>query len=103
MGLPSSGATMGGRLGWAALAAAVLSVATGVPASAACQLKQIGELPVRMVGNQPLIDATINGQPVTILADTGSAFNLIWRGAAERLDLPLSNEVGQHLYGVGGE
>lgn len=85
------------------LAASAGLLGGGHAVRAACQLKQIGELPVRVVHNQPLIDASINGRPVTILADTGSAFNMIWRGAAERLNLPLSNEVGLHLYGVGGE
>jgi hypothetical protein len=51
----------------------LVSVGTTKQADAACQLLQIGELPVAMLSNSPVIPASINGHAVQLLADTGAA------------------------------
>jgi predicted aspartyl protease len=74
------------------------------PALANCQIDQMAEIPVEFVSNQVLANGEINGQPVRVLIDTGSAQSVIWRPAAARLGLQLgSGPGGAHLYGIGGE
>jgi predicted aspartyl protease len=77
------------------------SVGTTKQADAACQLLQIGELPVAMLNNSPVIPASINGHAVQLLADTGAANSVIWRSAAQelRLEIIQSNTT---FYGAGG-
>ncbi|MBB6252361.1 retroviral-like aspartic protease family protein [Nitrospirillum iridis] len=89
---------------WAALWAAGAVVAA-VPAQAgqdACHLYKLGSLPLTLDGNQPLIDATINGQPVHLLMDTGAAISFLTRPAVERLNLRHHWEPGLYMGGVGG-
>jgi predicted aspartyl protease len=63
---------------------------------------QIGELPVNFLGRQATVEVQINGQPVQLLVDSGSEATLLFRGAAERLGLPLKTLDGVKFYGVGG-
>jgi predicted aspartyl protease len=71
------------------------------PADAACQLLQVGELPVAMSGNSPMIPASMNGQAVQLLADTGAAKSAIWRSAAQELKLQII-QSDTRFYGAGG-
>jgi predicted aspartyl protease len=72
------------------------------PALAECKIAQIAEFAVDSRGNQPVIDGQINGQPIKVLIDTGAVVTLIWRDAAGRLGLPLTNASQADFYGVGG-
>jgi predicted aspartyl protease len=71
-------------------------------ASAACQLQTIAEYHLKMQGDQALIQASINGNPVWLLVDTGSYATIITRPAAAKLGLTLSRVEGLTTYGVGG-
>jgi clan AA aspartic protease (TIGR02281 family) len=71
-------------------------------AKAACQLQQVADYHITMEGNQPLIDASINGHPVRLLVDIGSAATIISRPAAQALGLTLRRMDGMDFYGVGG-
>jgi len=77
------------------------SVGTPKQADAACQLLQIGELPVAMLSNSPVIPASINGHAVQLLADTGAAKSMIWRSAAQEFHLEIFQSNGT-FYGAGG-
>lgn len=55
-----------------------------------------------MVRRQPLIDSEINGQKVSMLADTGSDRSVILRAAAVRLKLHQMELRGMMSYGIGG-
>jgi hypothetical protein len=70
-----------------AFAAACLALGMGTAAHSACQLQTMAEFPIVMHGNQPLVEASINGQPVKFLLDTGSDTTIITREAAARLGL----------------
>lgn len=93
-----------GRLG--ALGAAAIWVwglSAGVAGAAgACQFLQIGEIPAKFEHNQPLLEASINGQKVWLLVDTGSSTSLLFEGAAQRLGLHPVMADRVRLYGVGG-
>ncbi|TWB41778.1 retroviral-like aspartic protease family protein [Nitrospirillum pindoramense] len=90
-----------GRLAGLGLMGLALAAA---PAQAApkCQFAKVASLPVKMEGNRPLIQGSINGQPVYFLVDTGSFASLLFRGSAEKLGLRLNTVEGATVYGVGG-
>ncbi|MDZ5646528.1 retroviral-like aspartic protease family protein [Nitrospirillum sp. BR 11828] len=90
-----------GRLAGLGLMGLALWVA---PAQAApkCQFVKMASLPVKMEGNRPLIQGSINGQPVYFLVDTGSFGSLLFRESAEKLGLRLNTVEGVTVYGVGG-
>jgi predicted aspartyl protease len=66
-----------------------------------CQMQEIGELPVS-VGGEVTIDAQVNGKPVRMIVDTGSAGTLVSHPAAAQLGLVLRPIPGVKMYGVGG-
>ncbi|HVO46585.1 MAG TPA: aspartyl protease family protein [Steroidobacteraceae bacterium] len=68
----------------------------------ACQLQTVGVLHVEMVGNSPLVDVSINGQPARLLIDTGAAASILTRPAAQAYHLQLLALEGVTMYGVGG-
>ncbi len=78
-----------------------LCVAGAARGEATCQMQEIGELPVT-VGRQVTIDAQVNGQPVKMIVDTGSAGTLLSHPAAAQLGLALRPIPGVKMYGVGG-
>jgi hypothetical protein len=84
------------------LSLALALAATGGFARAACVMQELGELPVRVVDSQVMIDAEFNGQPATMLADTGAATTLLTRPGAKRLNLSFVFIPGAIFYGVGG-
>jgi predicted aspartyl protease len=83
-------------------AGALLAVlGPGTRGEAACQLLQVGELQVTMLGNTPLIPASIDGHAVQMLVDTGAAKSMIWRSKAQELGLHMSSSR-MKFYGAGG-
>ena len=69
-----------------------------------CKLGKLGELPVTMRGNRPLVHAGINGQDALFLADSGAFYSTLTKAAAEAYKLPLQNApVYFAESGVGGE
>jgi clan AA aspartic protease (TIGR02281 family) len=85
-----------------AFAAACLALGAGTAAHSACQLQTMAVFPIVMHGNEPLVEASINGHPVKFLLDTGSSKTIITREAAERLGLGATYLEGVTFYGVGG-
>lgn len=85
--------------------AVVLTVAGGATDALAgkCKMDQVGTLPIIMHGNQPLLEGSINGQPVKFLLDTGAFSAILSREAVERLNLPQKGINGLRVYGVGGD
>ena len=69
---------------------------------ASCQMQELGELPVTTDGNV-LVDTQVNGRPVKMIVDTGSAATFLMRPAAERLGLALRRHNNLEMYGVGGK
>src|SRR5580700_6771176 len=80
-----------------------LCLAFAPSAFAACKIRQVGEIPVRVTRNLVLIDAQINGQDAKVLVDTGAAMTFLWEDAATQLGLPLDTAPGTRMFGVGGE
>jgi tetratricopeptide (TPR) repeat protein len=73
------------------------------PASAACTMSRIAELPVTMEGLRPIVPATINGTEIRFLADSGAFFSLIPPSVASQLGLKLTaTPLGFTLKGIGG-
>jgi len=79
----------------------LLSIGPARQADAACRLLQLGELPVTMVRNSPVIPASINEHDIHLLVDTGAANSVIWRPTAQALGLDtVYSDVA--FYGAGG-
>ncbi|HEX5458450.1 MAG TPA: tetratricopeptide repeat protein [Steroidobacteraceae bacterium] len=85
----------------AALATFSWSTAVAAPA---CQLQQLGLLPVEMQGLRPTISTKINGVEARFILDTGSFYSTMWRDAADRFHLPVGSLANGAFYvqGLGG-
>ncbi len=80
----------------------VLAGAGAARSEATCQMQELAELPVD-VGGDVTVQAQVNGQPVRMIVDTGSAGTLLSTPAASRLGLALRKFFGVEMYGVGGK
>jgi predicted aspartyl protease len=85
-----------------ALGSVPLITGAAAEAWAECKITRVGELPVAIVNNQPLLQGQINGRPVEILIDTGDTNSVVFLSDAIRLGLPLTNMPGARAYGAGG-
>ncbi len=90
-----------GKLSLALLAAGTLCYAGAVRAD--CKLVETAEFHVDPNSARPVVTGAINGQPVKILFDTGSATSMIPLAEAKRLNLTLSRLNGVRMYGTGGD
>jgi len=84
------------------LAAATIGASASAPASAACILHKIGELPVTMDGLTPTVTVKINGAEARMIADSGSWFGQLTPQAAARLKLRIGPLEGSEIEGLGG-
>jgi predicted aspartyl protease len=89
----------------ARICAGILALVLASSAHANCKILQVAEWPVSYAYNRPLIQGKINGHPVKILIDTGSAVSSVWESAISGLglqpeELPNPNVK---LFGAGGE
>ncbi len=80
--------------------AAVLALAP--PAVAACSVETIAELPLRESAGFLTVAASVAGEPVSFLLDTGAEAGLVTPEAAERLRLPLDPRTQTRMEGTGG-
>lgn len=90
---------------WRSLGAAlcVAGVTAGSAAAApACQMLQVGELPVTLDDGMITVDAQINGRPARMIVDTGSETTLIFKDSAKALGLRPHRVANVEFYGVGG-
>lgn len=88
------------------LAAACAAAFAGAHASAAdqvCQMVKIGELPVEIDHGALVVEANINGHPVKMIVDSGSAATLLFRATATDLGLKINPSIDVQLTGVGGD
>ncbi len=85
------------------LAAAALALVGGAArAETKCVLQQIGELPLTTDGGDLYVEASINGTPIKMVVDTGSAATSIFRSTADKLGLRMKQIDGVTFYGAGG-
>ena len=82
--------------------AAMLALTAPAQASAACKLPQLAEIQLEMAGASPRIEGEINGQKVTLLADTGASSSALFRPFVSRLGLHELQLRGITYYGTGG-
>jgi predicted aspartyl protease len=88
----------------AALLAPLPGVLTGCAprAPADCGIRPFAEVPVRVVQASPLVFASINGAPVTMLLDTGAERTLLTDEAARRAGLSFDARDVRRASGAGG-
>jgi len=66
-----------------------------------CALVQLGQLPLEMIADVPVVTAEINGQPVRMVIDTGATFTVVAPRTATRLGLqPTGRPIA--MEGAGG-
>ncbi|MDE1145501.1 MAG: retropepsin-like aspartic protease [Azospirillaceae bacterium] len=95
---------------WVRQAAGCLLMIVGLGAAVAahaeeapkCRMTALGHLDLTLDGNRPLLDASINGEKVHFLLDTGAFMGQITKPAAERLKLTRALVPYVHAEGVGG-
>jgi len=66
-------------------------------------MMRVANLPVRLQHNLVLVAATINGKPVSLAIDTGSATTMLFSDAAADLGLSVAHDDHHHVFGIGGE
>ncbi|MDZ5649089.1 retroviral-like aspartic protease family protein [Nitrospirillum sp. BR 11828] len=67
-----------------------------------CQLLHVGTFNLTMDSNMPLLDVSVNGHDGYLMMDTGAAYGMITKPAAQRLELRPKLVPGLHMEGVGG-
>src|SRR5690242_5297465 len=66
----------------------LLGLSPLAPANAGCDMVRVAEAPVRDVFGFLVVPASIDGERVSLLVDTGAAGGLVTPDAAARLGLP---------------
>lgn len=67
----------------------------------ACRVARVAEVPIRMAGNAPLVEAEIGGKPARLLLDTGAAATLVSQDAFGRLGLEHDYTAPAYATGLG--
>ena len=88
-----------GRL--ALLGLLLLSACVAVDTPEACRITRVTELPIRMVGNAPLVEATINDRPARLLLDTGADATVVSEDGFARLGLERDYTLTASITGLG--
>ena len=86
----------------AVLALVVLACVAAAPVRGACRLHRVASVPLRDDGGFLSIPASIGGQPVRLMIDTGSDAGLITPRAARDLGLASDPNAHVRLLGTGG-
>ncbi len=82
---------------------ALLGIAGPAQAESKCEVGQLAQLPVTMVGFRPEVHAKINGKDAVFVADSGAWYSLISPGSAAEYGLRLSDlPPGYFNTGIGG-
>ncbi|WP_044560147.1 aspartyl protease family protein [Azospirillum sp. B4] len=97
------------RLAAFVLSTVLMAAGAAAAAPADCQLNKVAELAVRLEGGRPIVDGTLNGQPIRVVVNTGSYKTLLSEAAARRLGLevtalPMAHKVltpGRKLREIG--
>ncbi|HYC04461.1 MAG TPA: retroviral-like aspartic protease family protein [Azospirillaceae bacterium] len=85
-----------------ALPALLCAALAAPPALGDCRLAKFQALEVIMDGNQPLIEASIDGHAVRALIDTGAERTVVFKNTAEAAGLDMV-ALGGHFVGVDGK
>jgi tetratricopeptide (TPR) repeat protein/predicted aspartyl protease len=98
-------ATSGRRKAILGLLGAAFLLAAAGPARAACELQKVAELPVFMVGSQPMVMVKINGVDVRMTIDSGAAFSMLTQADARRIPglKEAGIQPGMRIGGIGGD
>jgi len=82
---------------------ALLLLLTAGAARGGCKVQTLAELPVTMVGQQPIIEVKLEGVPMRMIADSGAFYSIISPGSAAQLHLRLEPlPPGFSMQGLGG-
>jgi predicted aspartyl protease len=76
--------------------------ALAAPQSAACSVRRIATLSIKVQRGFLLVPGSINGTPVSLLVDTGAEGAMVTPEAVARLELPRDEGHRTALVGVGG-
>jgi predicted aspartyl protease len=79
----------------------VLAACEATPDSPPCKLGFATELPLNFRQNAFVTPAVLDGQPASLMLDTGSQFTVVSKAAADRMNLDIVAMPG-HMTGVGG-
>lgn len=86
-----------------AAVAGLCAAAGALPASAACQLSKLFEVPVVMQGLRPTVAAKINGHDVTLTVGTGGFFSSVTPSTMAKAGMARGNApFGMRITGMGG-
>lgn len=78
-------------------------LAAPMPSASKCRAEVIAQLPVTMVGRQPMVDARFGDKAARFILDSGAFYSTISRASAEEYGLKVDvAPPGFHLVGVGG-
>ena len=83
------------------LALPLLAAACATDAANECKMAHVTDLPLLHSSGPMLTPAFLNGQPTTMMLDSGSELTIIAKPAADRLHLSLQS-TGGYLSGIGG-
>jgi tetratricopeptide (TPR) repeat protein len=76
--------------------------ALGSPASAACKLEKLPDIPVTMRGPRAMVPATVNGLPGLFMVDTGAFYSSISNAGVTKYQLKVGpSAFGMTVTGVG--
>ena len=84
-------------------AAAWLSACAAANTPEACKLTELGEAPIHVSDNLPLLDLMINGKPARFLLDTGATATAITEPAFRRLGLHSDYRSLAYVTGLGAQ
>ena len=85
------------------LYAALACVGAAPWASAGCRILEEARINVRTLDNRVVTAGRIDGAPVLVLIDTGTAFSFLTRATADRLHLIRQADPRYQIFGVGGQ
>ena len=81
---------------------AVLTLAACAAPSGPCALNVLASVPFRIDHDHLAIDAELNGQPTSLIFDTGAATSVLTNRAVERLGLQINRPFFGAINGIGG-
>jgi len=91
------------RATWALALLALSASPAAAAAAGACQFAKVGELPVTMVGTEPLVSAKINGKDALFLIDTGGFYSVLADSAIDTYGLKTTKAPSTFgIVGVSG-
>jgi predicted aspartyl protease len=69
--------------------------------AAACRLVEVAQVPLETRGDMLFANARIDGEPITLLVDTGAERTLLTEATVDRLHLPRDLQHATRTFGIG--